>query len=265
MSIPKVLTIAGSDPSGGAGIQADLKTFSALGCYGMSVITALTAQNTQGVQGIHAVPAEFLAQQLTSIFEDVPPDAIKIGMVGNGDNIKIIAAILKKYEAKNVILDPVMVSTSGDDLIDKDAIEILKKELIPIVDLITPNKEEAFNLGCEGSKDLAKLGARASLLTGGDSNEPSAVDVLATDHGAKAFEGRRIRTENTHGTGCTLSSAIAAYLAQGLSLQKAVGEAKTYVNEALKQADTLEVGAGRGPVHHFWDLWQEPQEEQSDE
>ena len=260
MSIAKVLTIAGSDPSGGAGIQADLKTFSALGCYGMSVITALTAQNTQGVQGVMAVPPEFLAQQLTSIFEDISPDAVKIGMVGNGENIQIITAILKKYEAKNIILDPVMVSTSGDDLIDKNAIESLKKDLIPMVDLITPNKEEAFNLGCDGSKDLAKLGARASLLTGGDSNEPSAVDVLATEHGAKGFEGRRIRTQNTHGTGCTLSAAIAAYLAQGLSLQKAVGEAKTYVTEALKQADELEVGSGHGPVHHFWDLWTQEEE-----
>lgn len=263
--IPKLLTIAGSDPSGGAGIQADLKTFSALGCYGMSVITALTAQNTQGVQGIQAVPVEFLALQLTSIFDDVMPDAVKIGMVGNAQNTKLLVEIIKKYKPKNIVLDPVMVSTSGDDLIDKNAVEILKTELIPLVDLITPNKEEAFMLGCETSKDLAKLGSKASLLTGGDTKEPTCVDVLASSMGAKAFEGRRIRTRNTHGTGCTLSSAIAANLAKGLSMQKAVVEAKNYITKALEHADALgltsEEKGGSGPVHHFYDLWKEPEED----
>lgn len=255
MSFPKVLTIAGSDPSGGAGIQADLKTFSALGCYGMSVITALTAQNTTGVQGIYPVSADFLELQLRSVFDDVPPDAVKIGMVGDVEGIKVLVKIIKEYEPKNLVLDPVMVASSGDALIGKDAIDLMKTELIPLMDLITPNKEEAFNLGCETSKDLAKLGSKASLLTGGDSKEPSAVDVLATSMGAKAFDGRRVRTQNTHGSGCTLSAAIAAYLARGLSLQKAVGEAKSYITLAIQQADSLNVGAGAGPVHHFHALW----------
>ena len=255
MSIPKVLTIAGSDCSGGAGIQADLKTFSALKCYGMSAITALTAQNTTGVRAIYPVPAEFLEEQLRCIFDDVPPDAVKIGMLGSAESIDVIINIIEEFKPANIVLDPVMVSTTGAALIDKDAMEVMKTKLIPLVDLITPNKEEAFNLGCETSRDLAKLGSRAALLTGGDSKDPMATDVLASELGAKAFEGRRFQTQNTHGSGCTLSSAIAAYMAQGLSLQKAVGAAKRYITEAIRHADTLEVGEGAGPVHHFWDLW----------
>ncbi len=268
--IPRVLTIAGSDPSGGAGIQADLKTFSALKCYGMAAITALTAQNTMGVKGLHEVDPEFLELQLRAIFDDVPPDALKIGMVGDVESIEVIVKILEEYKPPNVVVDPVMISTSGDALIDRPAMDALKTKLIPLADIITPNKEEAFNLGCESSRDLSKLGAKAALLTGGNRKDANCIDILATDSGAKAFEKRRFDTKNTHGTGCTLSAAIAAYMARGLPVQKAVGAAKVYITECIRHADALEAAGekpwgGAGPVHHFWKLWAEPEEERQED
>jgi hydroxymethylpyrimidine kinase/phosphomethylpyrimidine kinase len=262
MSIPKVLTIAGSDPSGGAGIQADLKTFSALKVYGMAAISALTAQNTQGVQGVYGVPPKFFEKQLRSVFDDIPPDAVKIGMLGNIENVATLIKILQEYKPANVVLDPVMVASSGDALIDKDALALLKAELIPLADLITPNKEEMLNLGCESARDLTKLGSKAVLLTGGHSKDLMCVDILAGSLGAKAYEGRRSLTRNTHGTGCTFSAAIAAELAKGKDLLKAVGAAKKYITQAVAHADELEVGEGRGPVHHFWELWASEEEEQ---
>lgn len=253
--IAKVLTIAGSDPSGGAGIQADLKTFSALGCYGMAAITGLTAQNTTGVQGLYPVKADFLELQLRSIFDDVPPAAVKIGMVGDAHSITTLAALLNAYNVRNIVLDPVMVATSGDRLISDEAIDAVRSYLVPLADVITPNRAEAAILGSEDPVELLKLGARAVLLKGGADTGESCIDVLATRNGVEAFEAPRCDTQNTHGTGCTLSAAIAAGLAKGLDLPTAVGEAKSYVTAAIEHADILGVGHGRGPVHHFYEYW----------
>ena len=255
--IPKVLSIAGSDPSGGAGIQADLKTFSAMGAYGMSVITGLTAQNTVGVQDIYPVDAQFLEQQLRSVFEDVPPAAIKIGMLGNHHSITTLAAVLNRYNAKNIVLDPVMVSSSGDRLIDFEAIDALVTYLVPIAEVITPNMSEADIFGSTDAQELLKLGSKAVLLTGGDGDGKTCIDVLATRKGVEAFEVPRCDTQNTHGSGCTLSAAIAVGLAKGLDLSTAVGEAKSYVTAAIEHADELEVGEGHGPVHHFHTFWKD--------
>ncbi len=258
-TIPNVLTIAGSDPSGGAGIQADLKTFGALGVYGMSVITALTAQNTQGVQGVEPVSPGFVREQLISVFEDVDIAAVKIGMVGEGDVIDMIAEILKRYNPPHVVLDPVMVATSGDALLSSDGISALKARLIPLADVITPNIPEAGKLLKKAvldmevaATDLLSLGCGAVLLKGGHGSSPRSDDVLATDSGVSIFEAVRIDTHNTHGTGCTLSSALAAYLALGLELKDACAAAKDYITGALMHADALNVGGGHGPVHHFW-------------
>jgi len=253
--IPKVLSIAGSDPSGGAGIQADLKTFSALGCYGMAAMTSLTAQNTKGVSAIHQVPAGFLEQQINAIFEDIRPDAIKIGMVGNAQSIATLAEVLKKWDAQNIILDPVTVATSGDRLLDDASVEALKTSLIPIADLITPNMMEAELLGSKDAQQLLELGSGAVLVKGGHGAENICIDTLAMPDGVHTYEAERIRTQNTHGTGCTLSAAIACGVAQGKSLQDAVKAAKNYVTEAIESADKLGVGQGAGPVHHFWKMW----------
>ena len=260
--VEKVLTIAGSDSSGGAGVQADLKTFSALRCYGMSVFTALTAQNTTGVQGIYPIPSEFLLQQLESIYDDVPPAAVKIGMVGGVENIEALSGFLKKREAQNIILDPVMVASSGDQLISDEAVNALKTKLIPLADLITPNLHEAsILLGhdiqdlTEAARDLLSLGTKSVLLKGGHKPGEISLDVYASGDDLELFEAPRLDTKNTHGTGCTLSAAIAANLANGHSMVDAIGEAKSYITEAIRHADVLEVGKGTGPVHHFWQIW----------
>ncbi|NCT40453.1 MAG: bifunctional hydroxymethylpyrimidine kinase/phosphomethylpyrimidine kinase [Alphaproteobacteria bacterium] len=260
--IPKVLTIAGSDSSGGAGVQADLKTFSALGCYGMSVFTALTAQNTMGVQGVYSVPSSFLIQQLDSVFDDVPPAAVKIGMLGDVESIRALAFFLRERDVRNIILDPVMVATSGDQLIADDAVDALKEMLIPLADVITPNIHEAAILSgrkiddaVEAARDLLSLGASGVLLKGGHGTGEICLDVYAYDGGIEVFEAPRLMTKNTHGTGCTLSSAIAAYVAHGHTMIDAIGEAKSYITEAIRHADDLNVGKGAGPVHHFWNAW----------
>lgn len=253
--IPRVLSIAGSDPSGGAGIQADLKTFSAFQCYGMTVVTALTAQNTTGVRSIHAVPAAFLKDQLISIFEDVPPDAVKIGMVGDAESIDVLAEILTQYDVRNIVLDPVMVATSGDQLISDAAVEALKTRLIPLADVITPNMYEAGLLGSTDAQELLTLGAKAVLVKGGHGDGDESADTLATSAGVQVFSAPRIDTKNTHGTGCTLSSAIACGLARGQNLSEAVKQAKNYITHALQHADELNIGQGAGPVHHFWEQW----------
>ena len=261
--IPKVLTVAGSDSSGGAGVQADLKTFSAHGCYGMSVFSALTAQNTLGVQAVHAVPTDFFVQQLKSVFDDVPPDAVKTGMLPNAISVMSLAVLLKEKKAKNIVVDPVMVSTSGDRLVNKNAINALKTNLIPMADLITPNGPEAeILLGYQivdpikAIENLLELGCKGVLLKGGHGDSPDCVDFYGHAGGIDIFEAPRHPTENTHGTGCTLSSAIAANLAKGLAMREAIGEAKSYITEAIKHADKLEVGEGAGPVHHFWNTWE---------
>lgn len=263
------LTIAGSDSSGGAGIQADLKTFAALGVYGASAITALTAQNTQGVDDIMVVPPEFVLAQMRAVACDLAVGAIKIGMLGTRGIIEAVAEGLDAFPGVLVVLDPVMVATSGDPLLDEDALDLLRTKLVPRADVITPNLREAAALlgepdesreqWMEGRAErLHELGARAVLLTGGESTAEMALDIFVTDEGVQRLEAPRVLTENTHGTGCTLSSAIAAELAKGETLDKAVKIAKLYVTAAIIAADEIEVGKGRGPVHHFHALWPKP-------
>ncbi|MGH6735727.1 MAG: bifunctional hydroxymethylpyrimidine kinase/phosphomethylpyrimidine kinase [Methyloceanibacter sp.] len=263
------LTIAGSDSSGGAGIQADLKTFSALGVYGASVITALTAQNTQGVDDVMVVPPEFVLAQMQSVASDLTVNAIKIGMLGTGAVIDAVADGLDAFPSVPVVLDPVMVSTSGDRLLDEDAVGQLRLRLVPRATVITPNlREAAVLLGepdesrerlMEGRAErLCELGAGAVLLTGGESDADTALDIFIDRSGIQRLEAPRVATRNTHGTGCTLSSAIAAELAKGAPLVRAVKAAKLYVTAAIMAADEIAIGAGRGPVHHFHALWPKP-------
>jgi hydroxymethylpyrimidine/phosphomethylpyrimidine kinase len=264
--IPIALTIAGSDSGGGAGIQADLKTFSALGIYGASVVTALTAQNTQGVSAIHDLPADFVTSQIDAVYSDFKIAATKIGMLSVPATIEAVAAGLERHQAKNVVLDPVMVAASGDPLLKPQAVETLKRQLIPRALLVTPNLAEAAALaGAEIARDekemrvqgeiIFALGAGAVLIKGGHGVGPHAIDLLIDRDGVRRFVARRIETRNTHGTGCTLSSAIAAELARNLPLAEAVALAKNYVTEAIAAADVLHVGKGRGPVHHFHAHW----------
>jgi hydroxymethylpyrimidine/phosphomethylpyrimidine kinase len=259
---PLAVTIAGSDSSGGAGIQADLKTFAALGVYGASVITALTAQNTRGVSGIHDVPPDFIRAQIDAVFSDLDVAAVKIGMLSHPAVIAAVAAGLDKYQIKNVVLDPVMVATSGDRLLAPDAIEVLRRELIPRALVITPNLPEAAALldaplatsesimHQQGERLLA-LGAKAVLIKGGHAGGAESVDLLVQPTAVARLTSERIATKNTHGTGCTLSAAIAAELAKGRSLPEAVRDAKVYVSAAIAAADQLRIGSGHGPVHHF--------------
>lgn len=263
--IPNVLSIAGSDPSGGAGIQADLKTFSALGCYGMAAITALTAQNTKGVTGVYELPADFVMQQVNALFDDVRVDAVKIGMAGSAKTISSLTGVLQQRQPGIIILDPVMVAQSGDRLLTDDAAGRLRSELLPLASAITPNIPEAEVLlgqKFEGNmKDFArrlmKLGARAVLLKGGHLEGETSKDVYADEHHIEILEHKRIQTKNNHGTGCTLSSALAAYMARGLPAHEAARHAKKYVTEALQSSKSLEVGHGAGPVHHFHSLWEQ--------
>jgi hydroxymethylpyrimidine/phosphomethylpyrimidine kinase len=265
MSIPIALTIAGSDSSAGAGIQADLKTFAALGVYGASVVTALTAQNTKGVFAIHDVPPDFIAGQMDAVFSDLDISAVKIGMLANAAAIGAVAAGLYRHRARNVVLDPVMVASTGADLLRADAIDALR-ELIGRVGVFTPNLFEAAALleatmardeaeMCVQAEKLRALGAEAVLMKGGHAGGKESIDLLVDANGCERFAAPRIATKNTHGTGCTLSSAIAAGLAKGLSLQDAVREAKAYVSAAIAAADELDVGSGHGPLHHFHKWW----------
>jgi len=262
MPTPIALTIAGSDSSGGAGIQADLKTFAALGVYGASAISALTAQNTHGVTGIHQVPASFVSDQIDAVFVDLAVGAVKIGMMAQRDVIAAIAAGLAKWKPKHVVLDPVMVATSGDRLLVPDAIDALRKVLIPCADLITPNLPEAAALldepmanGNEAieaqGKRLLALGCKAVLIKGGHGDGPESTDYFVSAGRSVALPAARVVTKNTHGTGCTLSSAIAACLAKGEDMETAVRSAKAYVTAAIAAADKFTVGHGHGPVHHF--------------
>ena len=257
-----LLTIAGSDSSGGAGIQADLKTFAALGTYGMSVITAVTAQNTCGVTMVQNIDLKVVEAQITAIFDDIRVDAVKIGMVSDKEIIKIIAQKLRFYQPPIIVVDPVMVSKSGFQLLAPDACETLIKELLPLATLVTPNLPEATVIvGYEVSnkddmlkaaKDIITLGAKNVLMKGGHLQE-SADDLLYDGREATWFTGERINTKNTHGTGCTLSSALAANLALGLSLPEAVRKSKEYITIAINNA--LNIGSGCGPTHHFFDLY----------
>ena len=251
------LTIAGSDSSGGAGIQADLKTMTAHHIYGMSAITALTAQNTTGVTNILEVPPAFLAAQLDSVFTDIPPQAVKVGMVSSGALIQVIGEKLRQYGAGNIVVDPVMVATSGARLINQEAIEVLCRELLPLATVLTPNIPEAEVLSGRSIPDTAAMeqaagiiGAQygcAVLLKGGH-RVSDADDYLWQPSGGRWFHGMRINNPNTHGTGCTLSSAIASHLARGHSLEQAVEEAKVYLSGAL--GAMLDLGKGSGPMDH---------------
>ena len=260
------VTIAGSDSSGGAGIQADLKTFSALGVYGASVIIALTAQNTRGVSGIHDVPAAFITAQIDAVFSDLKVGAVKIGMLSQPAAIKAVAAALKRHEVKNIVLDPVMVAASGDRLLAPEAVEVLLRVLIPRATLITPNLPEAAALldaleartepeMKDQAQQLLELGAKAVLLKGGHAEGAESVDFLVQPTSVARLAADRIPTVNTHGTGCTLSSAIAAGLAKGLPLAEAVREGKAYVTAAIAASGKLHIGHGFGPTHHFHAWW----------
>ena len=261
MKMKTALTIAGSDCSGGAGIQADLKTMTMNGVYAMSAITALTAQNTTGVRAIQEATPDFLKQQLDAVFEDIYPDAVKIGMVASGELIGVIADRLRFYNAKNVVIDPVMVSTSGSALLKEEAVQTLVEELLPLATLVTPNIPEAqvlSGLTIENREDMVaaakQIGERhhcAVLLKGGHSIN-DANDLLYAKGELVWFEGKRIDNPNTHGTGCTLSSAIAANLAKGFSLAESVQRAKAYISGAL--AAMLDLGKGSGPMNHAFDL-----------
>ena len=262
MTTPAALTIAGSDSSGGAGIQADLKTFAALGVYGASVITALTAQNTQGVTGIHQVPADFVTAQIDAVFADLDVGAVKIGMVAEPSVIEAIAAGLQRWSPRHVVLDPVMVATSGDRLLAEDAVEALRAKLVPRATILTPNLPEAAALLGEPvasseaaiesqGRRLLALGCPAVLIKGGHGQGSESIDYLVRESGAIALAAPRVATQNTHGTGCSLSSAIAAGLARGEDLETAVRGAKAFVSAAITASDRFSVGHGHGPIHHF--------------
>jgi hydroxymethylpyrimidine/phosphomethylpyrimidine kinase len=265
MSVPIALTIAGSDSGGGAGVQADLKTFSALGVYGASVITALTAQNTRGVFAVHAVPVDFIAAQIDAVFSDLDIGAVKIGMLGNAAAIAAVAAGIERHRARNIVLDPVMAATSGEKLLRADAIDALR-ELIARTNVLTPNLPEAAALldvpvardeldMRRQARTLLALGPGAVLIKGGHGDGPESVDLLVEADECTRFAAPRVATRNTHGTGCTLSSALAAGLAQGKELREAVRDAKAYVSAAIAAADRLGVGSGPGPLHHFFRWW----------
>lgn len=266
MKVYRALSIAGSDPSGGAGIQADLKTFSALGVYGSTAITAVVDENTVGVTGVYPIPDYFVQGQIRSVLDDVGADAIKIGMLHSSELIRAIRDTLSSYDLANIVLDPVMVATSGDKLLQDEAVNTLKTELIPLARIITPNIPEAEILLGEkitGQKDLPEaarklaesFGGKVSvLLKAGHLSEELLTDVLYNGETKEWLElpSMRIETKNTHGTGCTLSSAIAAYLAKEYSLNEAVRRGKDYIYQAILAGRDYSVGQGHGPVHHFW-------------
>jgi hydroxymethylpyrimidine/phosphomethylpyrimidine kinase len=257
----RVLAVAGSDSGGGAGIQADLKTFAALGCFGTSAITAVTAQNTVGVQAIHALPAAFLARQIDSVLDDIGADAIKIGMLHDRELVDVVAAALDRHPGIPVVLDPVMVATSGDALIREDTIEAIIAELLPRATVVTPNLDELGlmaghaladpEMALAAARSLLARGARSVLVKGGHLAGDTVIDVLVDPRGEQLrLAAPRIATVNTHGTGCSLSSAIAAHLALGASLEEAVREAAAFVRRGLRSAQSLRFGAGHGPLDH---------------
>ncbi len=257
--VPVALTIAGSDPSGGAGIQADLKTFHAFGVYGEAVLVALTAQNTRGVRGVHPVPVPFVVSQIEAVLDDIPPGAAKTGMLASAALVEAVAGVLRERRVRNLVVDPVMVSTTGSRLLDEDAVEAVRRRLLPLADLATPNGPEAEVLtgirardedaAVESGRRILAMGARAVLVKGGHGRGPRVVDLLVEPDGVTRFVHRRIRTRATHGTGCTLSAAVAAGLARGRPLGTAVADAVDFVHRAIARAPGL--GRGRGPVDHL--------------
>ncbi len=262
---PIVLTIAGSDSGGGAGIQADIKAISATGGYACSVITAITAQNTQGVSAIFPIPVEHVSHQLDAVFSDLNIVAVKIGMLADADIIKVVADKLRQYQPQYLVVDPVMVATSGDVLLENSAIRALKNALLPLADIITPNLPEGAALTDKTLPnsetdmqamidDLRLLGAKTVLLKGGHlEQDENSNDLLIFSDRVETLSAKRTNTKNTHGTGCSLSSAIASYLAQGHDLERAVILAKSYISKAIAHADELNIGKGHGPVNHFFE------------
>ncbi|RKS71272.1 hydroxymethylpyrimidine/phosphomethylpyrimidine kinase [Motilibacter peucedani] len=269
MSAVVVLTVAGSDPSGGAGIQADLKTFSALGTYGAAVLTALTAQNTRGVTGVHEVPADFVTAQLDAVLGDLDVRCVKTGMLGTPEVVEAVAAAVARHRVPQLVVDPVLVATSGDALGAAGTAEAVRERLLPLATLVTPNLPEAAALlghpvpdraaMAQAAQELRALGAGAALVKGGHLDGSTSDDVLADADGLLELSAPRVPTRNTHGTGCTLASAVAAHLARGLPLRESVRLGKDYLTRALLHADELEVGSGSGPVHHFADWWRPEQ------
>ncbi|XKK37834.1 bifunctional hydroxymethylpyrimidine kinase/phosphomethylpyrimidine kinase [Nocardiopsis sp. ARC36] len=267
MSAYNIVSIAGSDPSGGAGIQADLKAFSAHGAFGMTVVAALTAQSTRGVTGVHPIPADFVAHQMDTLFSDATVHAVKVGMLGTAEVTEAVAEAIGRHGLPHVVVDPVMVAKSGDRLLEPSAVDALRTRLLPRADLVTPNLPEAADLLDEPeAADLAAMheqafrllefGPRAVLLKGGHLAGEDCVDILVAKGSAPVeFRSPRVRTRNTHGTGCTLSSSIAALLPQRPDTASAVGDAKAYLTEALRRADEIDAGGGQGPVHHFHAWW----------
>ena len=262
------LSIAGSDPSGGAGVQADLKTFSACGCYGATVIVAVVDENTVGVTDVHPIPVPFVSGQIKSVLDDIGADAIKIGMLHSSELILAVKETLSRYDIKNIVLDPVMVATSGDKLLQDEAIETLTNELVPFARVITPNIPEAeILLGkkIRSQSDLPHVikdlsfGDKVSvLLKAGHLTEEDLIDVFYNAETGETIElkSQRIYTKNTHGTGCTFSSAVAAFLAHGLPLNDAIKQAKDYMTKAIMTGSEYEIGHGHGPVHHFFNYWE---------
>jgi hydroxymethylpyrimidine/phosphomethylpyrimidine kinase len=265
---PKILSIAGSDPSGGAGAQADIKVISAHRCYAMAAVTALTAQNTRGVSHVHVVPAEVVAAQIDAIFADIAVDAVKIGMLAEAKIAVAVADALARARARTIVFDPVLVSTHGDPLSAEGLVAAARQRVLPLAALVTPNLPEAAALlggapardpqaMAEQARALVSSGAHAALVKGGHlEGEP--IDILFDGQRLHEFRGARVETRNSHGTGCALSSAIACRLAQGAGLVEAVGGAKAYLEAALRRADSLDVGGGSGPPHHLHALWEAP-------
>lgn len=265
--IRNVLSIAGSDPSGGAGIQADIKAISANGAYAMAALTAVTVQNTQGVSAVHLIPPDIVSAQISAVFGDVRVDAVKIGMIANAEIAGAVAVVLEGADKTPIVLDPVMIAKGGAPLLADDAIAIVRDRLLPLATVVTPNLPEAARLLDQPvatnrqqmedqARALAGLGARSVLIKGGHLDDPDSPDVFVAGGHVHWLEGTRTATKNTHGTGCTLSSAVAAQLAQGVPDREAVSAAKAYISAAIARAEELTVGHGHGPVHHFSRLWE---------
>lgn len=267
MEYKTVLTIAGSDSGGGAGIQADIKAISACGCYAMSAITAITVQNTVGVLNVYTLPPEAISEQITAVLDDIGAGAVKIGMLHSSEVIEVVAKTLGKYEIRNIVLDPVMVATSGDKLLQDEAIDTLKKTLIPLVRVITPNIPEAeILLGekiesqhelLQAARKLSLNGKVSVMLKAGHLTDDELTDIFynAEEDSLIELRSKRIITKNTHGTGCTLSSALASFIAKGMTLNDAVKHAKNYINNAIVNGAKYSLGHGHGPVHHFYNFW----------
>ena len=261
----RVVTIAGSDSGGGAGIQADLKTFAALGVYGASVLTAITAQNTLAVTAVHEIPPDIVAAQIDAVVTDIGADAVKTGMLSSAPIIEVVAAKLREYRLPNVVVDPVMAAKSGDRLLREDAVTVLRDLLLPLATVVTPNLPEAEILVGRSllngdairraAREIVALGPKAVVMKGGHAASDVVVDVLFDGVSFREYSAPRIHTSSTHGTGCTFASAIAAGLALGLGVEGAVAQAKVYVTEAIRNAKPI--GGGHGPVHHFYSFWKE--------